>query len=67
MNTLTDLLALALWLTPCSYDYTWNWGQQHTLLNHDKQLRYSVTVYPAGQMVVEVKRGGVTYFQVVME
>lgn len=67
MQALTDLLALALWLTHCSYDYSWAWGQQHTLLNHDKQLRYSVTTYPQGQRVWEVKHKGQTVFQGVME
>lgn len=63
MNHVVDLLITLTWLTPVHYDYTWNWGQCHTLMNMDKQVRYSVTTYPAGQRVFEVKRSGVTYFQ----
>lgn len=67
MQALTETLILLTWLTPVSYDYSWNWGQQHSLLNMDKQVRYSVTVYPAGQRVFEIKHGKQVYFQEVVE
>lgn len=63
MQVLADLLITLTWLTPVHYDYTWNWGQCHSLLNHDKQVRYSVTTYPAGQRVFEVKHGKQVYLQ----
>ena len=67
MNHVVDCMITLTWLVPVSYDYTWAWGQQHTLLNVDKQVRYSVTVYPMGQRVIEIKHGKQVYFQAVIE
>ncbi len=63
MQALTQTLMFCLWATPCSYDYSWNWGQQHTLENATKDLSYSAVTYPQGQIVLEIKHRKETVFQ----